>query len=303
MDKRSRGSSSYEGADIKEMLSIYRNMIKEVATLEAMFPDRHFSLDGHIVGSIGEVAASYYYGIKLAKSSKKAIDGMVNERSVQIKVIQQDNVMLSYDGIDSAPDYLLVLYLNKNGILFEAYNGPWNTVFEAVSSKDSHGYKHVSINRLMELNKDVTSIEAIPQNVPVHKMHPSFKNDIKNTSLYKKIYQLSVKNIALFSDPNSTEDQMMESFPDDCNSFGFIMDCGHIFEELYGKEAFYNAETFKKTLKDVPDPVILGSAIFSKWRYYTHWCDYEKITDKEVRDLFVASFDRINELTKPKITN
>ena len=85
MDKRSRGSSSYEGADIKEMLSIYRNMIKEVATLEAMFPDRHFSLDGHIVGSIGEVAASYYYGIKLAKSSKKAIDGMVNERSVQIR--------------------------------------------------------------------------------------------------------------------------------------------------------------------------------------------------------------------------
>ena len=33
-----------------------------VAELEAEFPGRHFTLDGHLVGSIGEVMAAYYYG-------------------------------------------------------------------------------------------------------------------------------------------------------------------------------------------------------------------------------------------------
>lgn len=100
---------SYTDSDINEMLSIYRNMVKEVETLEAMFGDRHFTLDGHIIGSIGEVAAANYYGIDLFTSSTKAIDGVVNSKPIQIKVVQQDNVMLSYDGEGDSPYYLLVL--------------------------------------------------------------------------------------------------------------------------------------------------------------------------------------------------
>ena len=42
-----------------------QKMIGIVSELEAEFPGRHFTLDGHLVGSIGEVMAAYYYGIEL----------------------------------------------------------------------------------------------------------------------------------------------------------------------------------------------------------------------------------------------
>ena len=163
--------------DINEMLSIYRNMVKEVETLESMFEDRHFTLDGHLIGSIGEVAAAYLYGIKLYASSTKAIDGEVNSKPVQIKVVQQDNVMLSYDGEGESPHYLLVLYLNKSGTIYEVYNGPWEIAFNSVPKSDSHGYKHIRVNRLMELDHSVNK-DRIQQKHPVTKMTPEYKNSV-----------------------------------------------------------------------------------------------------------------------------
>ena len=42
-----------------------QKMIEIVKELETEFPGRHFTLDGHLVGSIREVIATYYYGIEL----------------------------------------------------------------------------------------------------------------------------------------------------------------------------------------------------------------------------------------------
>ena len=42
-----------------------QKLIDIVRQLEQEFPGRHFTLDGHLVGSIGEVMAAYYYGIEL----------------------------------------------------------------------------------------------------------------------------------------------------------------------------------------------------------------------------------------------
>ena len=46
-----------------------QKLVEIVAELEAEFPGRHFTLDGHLVGSIGEVMAAYYYGIELYRNS------------------------------------------------------------------------------------------------------------------------------------------------------------------------------------------------------------------------------------------
>ena len=37
-----------------------QELIKIVSELEIEFPGRHFTIDGHLVGSIGEVMAAYY---------------------------------------------------------------------------------------------------------------------------------------------------------------------------------------------------------------------------------------------------
>lgn len=53
----------------QEKMNIVRQQVQKlveiVAELEKEFPGRHFTLDGHLVGSIGEVMAAYYYGIEL----------------------------------------------------------------------------------------------------------------------------------------------------------------------------------------------------------------------------------------------
>ena len=93
-----------------------QKLIKIVSELEAEFPGRHFTLDGHLVGSIGEVMAAYYYGIELYTASTEVHDGEVDGRKVQIKISQQDNIVINHE-----PEFLIVLYLNKHGNIYEYY--------------------------------------------------------------------------------------------------------------------------------------------------------------------------------------
>ena len=83
----------------KEKMELVRGKIQElikiVSDLETVFPGRHFTIDGHLVGSIGEVMAAYYYGIDLYDASAKRHDGVVDGRQVQIKVMQLYDIMIS----------------------------------------------------------------------------------------------------------------------------------------------------------------------------------------------------------------
>lgn len=90
--------------------------------------DRRFTLDGHLLGSIGEVYAAERYGIELAKSSSERHDGTTTDerkRDVQIKVTQRSSI-----GLSSEPAYLLVLKIDENGSFKEVFNGPGNIVWE-----------------------------------------------------------------------------------------------------------------------------------------------------------------------------
>lgn len=61
-----------------------------VGDLENSFPGRHVTLDGHLVGSIGEIMAAYYYGIELYEESAPTHGGKSTDgREVQIKITQQ----------------------------------------------------------------------------------------------------------------------------------------------------------------------------------------------------------------------
>lgn len=120
--------------------------------------ERHFTLDGHLVGSIGEVLASYYYGIELATASEKTHDGIVDGKKVQIKVSQRKSIV-----IKDEPDYLLVLYLDKDGEIFEVYNGPGSIAFEVAGKRDSYNHHHLQINRLIDQAHKVPDDRKINQ--------------------------------------------------------------------------------------------------------------------------------------------
>lgn len=153
---------------VKEKIIELINLVSE---LEKDFPGRHFSLDGHLVGSIGEVMAAYYYDIKLYKASTGVHDGEVDSRKVQIKITQQDSILISHE-----PDYLIALYLNKNGNIYEIYNGPGALPFNTASGPDNHNYRHIRVNKLMEMDLDVASPYRIKQIHPIAKMKKEHKN-------------------------------------------------------------------------------------------------------------------------------
>jgi hypothetical protein len=46
-------------------------MYRLIDELETMFEGRHFTPDGHTVGSIGEALAGHYYGLQLLPASTK----------------------------------------------------------------------------------------------------------------------------------------------------------------------------------------------------------------------------------------
>lgn len=87
--------------------------------MEALFEGRHFTPDGHLVGSLGEALASHYYGVKLNKPSTEGHDGLRDGRQVEVKATQGDRVPFS-----CSSGHLLVFRLLPTGAFEECFNGP-----------------------------------------------------------------------------------------------------------------------------------------------------------------------------------
>lgn len=129
---------------IKELYSI-------VNELEDEFPGRHFTPDGHLVGSIGEVLAASYYGLKLLPASSKTHDAISKDgKMVQIKATQIERVSLS-----SKPEYLVILKILQSGKADEIYNGPGQQVWEATGKMQKNGQKSISLSKVKSLMNDV----------------------------------------------------------------------------------------------------------------------------------------------------
>ena len=162
----------------EDIISIVPEKVKELITvvneLEEAFPGRHFTLDGHLVGSIGEVLASYYYGVDLYTASEAIHDGKVNGREVQIKITQHERVIIAEE-----PDYLIVLYLTNQGDAYEIYNGRGDGVWDSASNPPSHKYRHISISKLMKLDTDVRTEDRITAIHEIPKMKPEYRNKRK----------------------------------------------------------------------------------------------------------------------------
>jgi len=137
---------------------LIRKLYELVAELEAMFPGRPFTPDGHMVGSLAECFAEYYYGLDLYPCSNRGHDAQLSDCQVEIKATQRNSVALR-----SGPKKLLVLKLLPDGSFEEIYNGPGAPVWALVESKPrpSNGQYQVRLSRLRELNKNVPHYDRL----------------------------------------------------------------------------------------------------------------------------------------------
>ena len=143
-----------------------RKLLTIVDELEQRFPGRKFTLDGHLLGSIGEVLAEYYYGIRLYPNNTKTHDGEVEGKKVQIKVTQGSSV-----DINDIPDFLLVLYLSRReGEVYEVYNGSCEWLKSCRRTKN--GWFNRSLKKLSQLNYQVDDNERIRELKVIKKWNP-----------------------------------------------------------------------------------------------------------------------------------
>ncbi|MGA2817875.1 MAG: hypothetical protein ABSE67_16570 [Xanthobacteraceae bacterium] len=67
---------------------LIQSLYDVVRQLENEFVDekRKFTLDGHLVGSVGEVVAAYSFGLTLLPASEKTHDAKKDGKMIQIKL-------------------------------------------------------------------------------------------------------------------------------------------------------------------------------------------------------------------------
>ena len=134
-----------------------RELYRIITELEETYPGRHFTPDGHLVGSIGEVYVAEKYGLSLLEASKEKHDARsADGRLIQIKITQTDRA-----SICSEPDYPIVIKMDRNGGIEEIYNGkgaaPWNLA----GKLQKNGQRSISLSKLISLNDTVPSEDRI----------------------------------------------------------------------------------------------------------------------------------------------
>ena len=145
--------------EIKQLLEITQKLRTQY--------QRSFSLDGRLVGDIGEILAAEKYGLELYTENTAIYDGFekTTARKVQIKASFKNYSYFPF-GADKIPDYFLSINILANGEIEELYNGPGHFIVEHyIQKRNLKHYKEtfytLSKGILRNLNKEVPDEEKI----------------------------------------------------------------------------------------------------------------------------------------------
>ncbi|MHB8283641.1 MAG: DUF6998 domain-containing protein [Caulobacteraceae bacterium] len=121
---------------------------------------RRFTIDGRLVGDIGELVAAREFDIVLDRCSRPLYDATTREggRNVQIKA-----TFLDTPGFGKEPELFLGLKLSPDGTHEVVFNGPGKVIGEAFAHRKGIGEKLLSlpVDRLRELGSQVAEEDRI----------------------------------------------------------------------------------------------------------------------------------------------
>lgn len=122
--------------------AIYR----AVAELEAKYPTRKFTPDGHLVGSIGEVVAAEALGLTLHPMSRAGHDAYDAHGDVQIKMTAGKSVAMYAECLR-----LVVLRVVSPEEAEIVYDGPGAPVWACAGKVGKNGQRVVRLTKLRAL--------------------------------------------------------------------------------------------------------------------------------------------------------
>ena len=148
--------------DHEKFQSLVKDLYATVRELEEMFPGRHFTPDGHMVGSIGECLVADAYNLELLTASNKGFDAISpSGKKVEIKATQSKSAAFRHE-----PEHAIVIKIEPDGTFEEIYNGPGSIVWNHFSGKKlpTNGQYAISLNQLKRLDETVDSASRIERN-------------------------------------------------------------------------------------------------------------------------------------------
>jgi hypothetical protein len=139
-----------------------RQMLAIVEKLCSAYPKKRFTLDGRLVGDIGEVLVEEAYDLELFADVKRHHDARsADGRLVQIKATMKSNLTFPADHV---PNYYLGVQVGPDGRFIEVFNGPGAIAWEAVKGRavPKTNLHSVAVNRLKALQEKVRPSDRIP---------------------------------------------------------------------------------------------------------------------------------------------
>ena len=107
-----------------------KDLLRIVAQLQATYPKKRFTLDGRLIGDLGETLVEGAYDVEIFEGLEKHHDGKSSDgRLVQIKATMQR--ALTFPG-DHVPDYYLRIQIHRDGTFSEIFNGPGSIAAKAI---------------------------------------------------------------------------------------------------------------------------------------------------------------------------
>jgi len=163
------GSAASPGSSIgdtqfmtmERLPGLITDLYRITAELERL-TGRPFTLDGHLVGSLGEVYAAYIFDLDLQTPSTEGFDALTRDgRTVEIKATQRSSVAIAADGTE--PDHFVVLSIDAAGYPTVEYNGRAAPVWRVAGKRQKNGQRRISLKRLGEVMKRIPSDSSLRQ--------------------------------------------------------------------------------------------------------------------------------------------
>jgi hypothetical protein len=120
---------------------------------------KSFTLDGKLVGDIGEVLVAEHYGLTLYGDNTPVHDGFVTgdeNKKVQIKASFNNYFYFSKD-LNNIPQYFIAVQLKEDGTFEEVFNGLGALIYDKMLSHLPNERKHnyrLSVKKLQKLNNE-----------------------------------------------------------------------------------------------------------------------------------------------------
>lgn len=148
----------------KSLEPIIKQLYQARNELRALFPELPFTLDGRLVGDIGEAIALQEFGLSPLPSCSELHDFLASDgRRVQIKttqgIISGRSVGLGLT--KQSFEHLIVIQISEEGTYSVLYDGPGSYIDDARQHKKGAS---LTIGQLRRLNEKVKDEERVIKN-------------------------------------------------------------------------------------------------------------------------------------------